>query len=347
MKIREVLDRVQIQQDLAEFMSKYVTSFISDEALNLIANVHATHFGIPRCGLIYAPTDTGKTALINAYKRQYMAAFEHKADDCEELPILHIKLPASCTIDRLLVALLKELGDIAPHKGSVAEKEGRLLALVMRRNVSLIIIDDFNRLLRDSGTSFNRSIGHYIQYLLDDHLKRPILMTGVMSCRYILGELDELERRTPFKLQLKTFDCSTEAGVGRFRLFLEILESEIPGGSISISSELMAKRLFYLSNGVPGPIKTLVEQSILAKQDIDKKLCLKDYARGFSNIYRREDIGEISGSQPISSSSKKSTLGRRLENGESEKYIPAFNPFLPNASEAKLERHLSWWKENA
>ena len=317
---------------LRHFMNEqFVSSSLNDEAIELIGKVHESFNAKPRCGLIYAPTDYGKTASVLFYIRQYMLAFQGFSNYRDMRPIIHLSLPSACSKGQFYSLLLQELGDIKPEKGFIQSKKSRVKALCEGLSVTLIIIDDFNRLLKAPGRPTNTKIAQEIQLLCDNDLKIPFLLVGLDTCRPIFDELSEIFRRTPLKYDIRKFGCSTNKQAGQFIFFLESLEKNIPGGSHSISSIDMAKRIYLVSNGVPGRIKTLIETARAFSTDKCTPLSIEDYFTAFEKIYRLETR-----SNKVDSYKKIET-----KHGE-EYYIPALNPFTKRVSLKKIGLLISW-----
>lgn len=334
--------KAEAEKSIGDFLDLYIMSGLTKDALEMIESLHATHFGEPKAGILYAETDTGKSATIETYKRAYMKSHRNASADVDELPILHIKLKDACTRDWLYTSILKKLGDPKPTAGQLSEKETRIAALARARKLTLLVIDDFNRILRRRGGAYNETVAHAIQKLLDEELRVPILMVGITRCRAVLDDLPELERRTPFKRQLSPFKCKNEVDVFRFKAFLKVLEEHVPGGTMPLDSELMAMRLFYVSNGVVGRIKTLIAMAIRKKSKPDEPLQLADFSVAFKSIYEHNETEKHRAQSPRGNPSRKSS-SRTLVGDDEQLYVPRVNPFLKKYSSAWFVNELNWW----
>lgn len=323
--------------ELKRFMEDaYVTSPYTQEIFKMIKTLHSTVESKPRIGILTGPTDSGKSSAIKQYKKEYREAYSNIQEykDCE--PFLGAAMSAASTRHELMTLLLESAGDIHPSIGSLSQKETRLKELAITLDSSLVVIDDFGRLLRDSGTSFNKTMCNYIQYLSEVVLKIPFLLLGVDECRFIFDRMKELNRRTPIKYRMKSFRMNTDANSKRFERFLQVLEKGIPKKSVSLSGGIMPKRLFLASNGVPGPIKTLIEQAYLVS-DKNTEITLADFEQAYDQIYEESTENENEKNQLATKAVIKSRKKPKpLEDNYT--YQAPYNPFRESVSTAKLDK---------
>ena len=323
--------------DLKRFMDEaYVTSPYTDEIFKMIRELHSTVESKPRIGLLLGCTDSGKTSAINRYVKDYLEACEKSHEYKDSKPFLRGTMSAASTRHEMMTQLLRSAGDIHPTKGKLFEKEDRLVALAKTLDSSMAIIDDFGRLLRDSGTSFNKTMCNYIQYIMEEKLKIPFLLSGVEECRLILDQMKELKRRAPFKYNIKPFRMNSSINAKHFVQFLKALEQGIPKKSVSISSGNMPKRMFVASNGVPGPIKTIIEQAYILSGD-NPTITLTHFEQAYDRIYEESIERENTGNQLFAKAKLKSRNKSRVID-DSYSYQAPFNPFREGISTIKLDR---------
>lgn len=324
--------------DLKRFMDDaYVTSPLTDEIFAMITALHSTVQSKPRCGLLYGPTDYGKTAAVRKYIRDYLKTYKKVDLYIDDKPILQVTLSSASTKQQLLTLALHQLGDIAPSKGTLSEKEERLQTQIKNLNTSLLVIDDFGRLLRDSGISFNKTMAHYIQYFLDELLQIPILLVGVDDCKVILDELHELERRTPYKYRLQEYRMDNDRNTNRFIRFLKTLQAGIPKKVLPLYGDKMAKRFLLASNGSPGPIKTLIEQACMISGDDSQAITLDHFETAYDKIHeaseQQESKENILKKRPL----KKVHTRKQKVVIDTYKYTSPINPFRKSVSTKKLD----------
>lgn len=323
---------IEFRESVRVFMDDcFITSDISEDAFNFIQDVHHTRYSKARAALLYAPTDTGKSAIINHYTNKYYEKYYENYGDYDTKPILIRKIQKGQTVKSLMDGLLRDLDDPAPNKGSLEEKYLRLQVLAETRGLTLVIFDDFTRLLKGSGTRTNEEVAYFIQSLLDDVFKVPILLTGVVKSKGMVKQLLEFDRRTPLKHAMRKYGCGSKKQCLSFKLFMYHLQTTIPVKTVDLSSEFMLKRIFYATGGVPGAIKTLIERAILGRKNIKEKLTIPDFANAFNAIH------EISPDDDKYVSPRKNKLDE-----ERDEYVPEFNPFNEKITQKQLDRHLDW-----
>lgn len=300
----------------------FIKSDITEKALTFVKRVNTTYYSKPRCALFYGPTDRGKTTIINHYIKNTNTVYVRKIMRGE-------------TLKTFIEGMLTDFGDIDPSYGSNQAKYNRLAALVKARGITMMVFDDFTRLLKGNGTSTNEQIAYLIQSLLDDITKVPIIITGVLKSRAMLENLKEIFRRTPLKHKLTKYGCDTAVREKSFMLFMHYLQQTIPVQCVELTSTNMLKRFYYASDGVPGAIKTLIEQAIINRNDISKSLSMRDFQNAFDLVHERSDEDDIY----IHPAKSKADL-----DDENELFIPEFNPFHPKITEDHLNKHLNWYK---
>lgn len=329
--------------ELGKFMLRaYAKSLYSDEIERWISDVHSTVESLSRVALMYGPTDSGKTTHLSRYKKKYIAKMIESSQYKDHIPFAEATMSSASTKHELLTLLLKSLKDIKPSVGTLAQKEERLQQKVQNLGVTMLMIDDFGRLLRDSGVSFNKKMCHYIQYLTVELLKIPCLLSGVDECRYIFDEMHELGRRTPFKYRLKAFRMDNKENTAEYLKFLKRLESMLPRKSPGFSDIKMAKRFLIAGNGVPGPIKTLYEQAYLITQDKGGAIRLADYELAYDRIHEASLVSEESDNQLLTKvkpkGPKKKGKRKRKHLQESYSYKAPFNPFRKGVNVDRMNK---------
>lgn len=323
---------IAFREKMRAFMDEtFIRSDISEEAYRFIRNVHGTFCSKPRAGLLYAPTDYGKSSIIDYYIRKFDQEFREAHEDYETKPILKRKIKKGETARSLIDGLLTDLDDPAPSKGTSQEKYHRLSTLSAQRRLTFVIFDDFTRLLKGSGTRANEEVAYLIQSLLDDVFKVPILLTGVDKSKDMVKNLKEFDRRVPFKHAMRKYGCSTPLQCHSFRLFIQHLQSAIPLKTDDLTTDVMLKRMFYATNGVPGAIKTLIEMAILMRPDIEAKLTLDDLYNAFNAIHEISSVDD----KYIAPSKSKLKVNPEI-------YVPEFNPFNKKIASVHLNKHLDW-----
>lgn len=174
--------------------------------------------------LILGESGSGKTTLANLFLQNYPRI---SLPEGEILPILYVAIPPAATIAGTVEAILTQLGDPAPGRGTVSVKTARAVALALFCRVEMLLIDEAQH-IQDRGKSQTQYfVGDWLKAFMDA-LKKPVTMLGLPRTRQLLQVNEQLRRRFTRTLKLTVGSEKSEVNeLESLELFSSLLK-ELP-----------------------------------------------------------------------------------------------------------------------
>lgn len=233
--------------------------------------------GEPHCMSLEGPTGTGKTTLIQDYLAQFPRT---QVSFGTQIDALYVPTPDNPTIKDMVSQMLEYLKDPASHKTRLLwEAKSRLKNFIRHCQVKLIIMDDFQHLVRAD---------HGPMQDLSEWLKALIKETGVCmvvvgiegAVEAVLDSNEQLSRLFAAREALPAFswDTANEDSVVLFALLIRKAEEtlDMPLADEGLRAELLG-RIYYATNGLLGNIMNLLRLANLialknGRNAIDQKM---------------------------------------------------------------------------
>lgn len=222
-----------------------------------------------RVSLVEAPSSCGKSSAIEDFVEARKKAGEHD--------ILFIELPPECTVKHMSIEFLSELKDPLKDKASstLASNTRRIVSAIRNKDISLIIIDEFQDLMSAGNDRQARVSANWVKRVLDK-AKVPVVCVGYPSMNKVISAVEGLESRTGVTLPLHPFQWNTDDDTGtfEFRAFLREFEAEIPCTDPSnLHAPKVAHAIHIASEGYVGRLSKLIveamEVSMLRREGAD------------------------------------------------------------------------------
>lgn len=239
-----------IDEKLTAF-AKTVVLFPSYEKAikRILHSVHtSTVRGAPSSALLLGDSGTGKSTickhLLDIIGQPIDILEAH--GEFQKVPVLLCPIPADCTINRLSIKILDQLGGIEKNTRDQI-LESRIIARLKTCQVELIIFDEFHHLLEKGADKSREKLCNWVKNLMNSTLI-PIILAGTPSCEEIIDKHPQLARRYPYRVRLKNLEYNSEFKA----LFTTLIGEMVKIGTLRTDSFIMgeqALRTFYVISG--------------------------------------------------------------------------------------------------
>ena len=192
-----------------------------------VAKMALTHFGEERI----VETDTGTTRII---------------------PTIRCSLPAGATIKSLTVSMLQALGSNSEN-GNISTLFKRLVTLLKTCQTEIIVLDEFDNLLRKGADRTREQVCDWVRTLLNEALI-PVVIVGIPTCEEIVNDHPQLSRRYPYRHTMSHFTYSALDPASTFSKTLRALSAAIKriGGfddCIMLNTDQPLKAMYLATGG--------------------------------------------------------------------------------------------------
>ncbi|KAA0578202.1 TniB family NTP-binding protein [Azospirillum sp. Sh1] len=247
-------------QRLVEINALIVGTTQSLDALRSIGTLHGSWRGAHEaaCMLLLGLTGTGKTLTVLEHARRHPAS---DGDGDMRRPVLIVTVPARCTLRSLAGAILIELGDILPGRGSEAELTARVRHHLRRQGVELLVLDEFQHLINKRDARIVHEAADWVKGLLSANLC-PILLVGQISAKRIIETNGQLERRVQTICCFRPYDWRIDDDRLEFRAVLDAIDARLGFPERSdLGRTDTALRIHHFSRGLLGQAMRLVRKA--------------------------------------------------------------------------------------
>ena len=216
----------------------------------------------PRCMFIYGRPGVGKSTIKDLYLDQC------KVDQQDEInyknPILSMNSPVQATVKSLLSEMLRSLGDPAFDKGTTQAMSARLEHLIKVKEIELIILDEFQRLIDIKSNKVLRDVAEKLTIIINN-TKVPFVFIGLPIALEVFKSEEYFGRRCMIRKEIKAFEWGPE-----FIKFIEMIERELPLlDKSNLTNNETAYSIYQATNGIAHYIMTLIKEG--AELAIKKK----------------------------------------------------------------------------
>ncbi|CAM4057465.1 TniB family NTP-binding protein [Pseudomonas wadenswilerensis] len=270
-------ERLRLYNQQVVFYHNYRNSY----ALTLKA-IEATHLrGVPNCALITGPSGTGKSTLLNYIKFAHPAEryIQSELDKRWIIPVIMCSLPPACTVKALLKTILVGM-HCEKLKGDTMDLLFRLITLLRISEVKVVLIDDFQFLIKKDAYRTKEAVINCLVMLLDQ-TAIPFILVGrdeddihslyYKSCETLIYQRADLARRFPFhaKLDLLSYSNAPES---EFQIVLSELDAKMYKigdlkSGIHLGDPGISDRIYLASSGSLEHIKIITFHAL--------QICLK------------------------------------------------------------------------
>ncbi|MCY1279824.1 TniB family NTP-binding protein [Pseudomonas sp. LFM046] len=214
-----------ITNKLSQFAECIVSHPEYTQALECIyRSVETTQVrGEPASALIVGEPGTGKSTVCKVAMSRFgdRKTITDEHGTREVVPTFYCSLNAGATIKTLTVSMLQQLGS-TNYSGNNSTLFNRLVTLLKTCQTQLIVLDEFDNLLRKGAEKSREQVCDWVRTLLNETLV-PVAIVGIPRCEEIINAHPQLSRRYPYRHQMTEFTYSTLDPKSTFSKTLRVL----------------------------------------------------------------------------------------------------------------------------
>lgn len=154
--------------------------------------------GVPQNLMILGESGTGKTSLARSFTESYPKQILPERD---LIPVLHVSVPAAATIAGTVEAVLAQLGDHEPERGTVSVKTARAVRIARGCGVEMLLFDEAQHIQDRGRTHSQYFVGDWLKSFMDA-LGLPVTLLGLPRTQALLQVNEQLRRRFTHRLSL-------------------------------------------------------------------------------------------------------------------------------------------------
>lgn len=260
-----------ITDKLSQFAECIVSHPEYTQALDCIyRSVETTQVrGEPASALIVGEPGTGKSTVckvaMSRFGARSVVTDEHGTR--EIVPAFYCSLNAGATIKTLTVSMLEKLGS-TNTSGNNSTLFNRLVILLETCQTQLIVLDEFDNLLRKGAEKSREQVCDWVRTLLNETLV-PIAIVGIPRCEEIINAHPQLSRRYPYRHQMTEFTYSTLDPKSVFSKTLRALGNTLKEvgeftSCMNICADQYLKAMYLASGGNMNGIRQLLSDALKA-----------------------------------------------------------------------------------
>lgn len=203
--------------------------------------------------LIHAPTNNGKTMIVERFLRSYPPN-DNPDGDTAEIPVLSVQMPFAPDPKRFYKAILDKIFAAYRHSDNISKLEGQTIQILKACGLKMLVIDELHNMLAGRVDS-RRQFLNMLRYI-GNELRVPIVGLGIQSALRAIQIDEQLANRfEPFQLPL--WSDGEE-----YRKMLNSIESILPLSKPSrLASNDTAHTIMALSEGTIGEIMSLLREA--------------------------------------------------------------------------------------
>jgi adenylate kinase family enzyme len=154
--------------------------------------------GVAQNLLVLGQSGTGKTTLSQMFAAQYP---KQTLPERDVLPVLYVSVPAAATIAGTVEAVLAQLGDPQPERGTVSSKTSRAVKIAKGCGVEMLLFDEAQHIHDRGKTHSQYFVGDWLKSFMDA-LGLPVTLLGLPRTETLLQVNEQLRRRFTHRLSL-------------------------------------------------------------------------------------------------------------------------------------------------
>jgi len=253
------------------------------KALDLIKQCHESLqiSDDPQCMLISGESGSGKTTLFETYIKLNDKVLYDDFTGAKK-SILWAEIPSPVRINTFLETMLDQLGDPFPNRGTIGNKNHRLVNLIKDCGVELIMLDEFQHFVHSENQKVNYEVADCFKSLIN-RTKVPVVLFGLKDAERPLDVNPQLNRRFSIRYTLSPFGLENRGRKKEFEMLLKLIDNQLPFVELAgLDSEEMIEKIYFATNGVINSIMKIIRTaSLYALKKEKDKVEMEDFAKAY------------------------------------------------------------------
>ena len=246
--------------------------------------------GVAQNLLILGESGTGKTSLARLFTERYPKIVLPERD---LIPVLHVCVPAAATIAGTVEAVLAQLGDHEPERGTVSVKTARAVKIARGCGVEMLLFDEAQH-IQDRGRTYSQYfVGDWLKSFIDA-LGLPVTLLGLPRTHVLLQVNEQLRRRFTHRLSLSVNQAESNDDNSR-ELFASLASAlPLPLDSRPYGWREFGMRLHFATDGRIAYVKQLLVSAYShAVNQSDTSISVQALAFAFATTIWPSGIGAL------------------------------------------------------
>ncbi|MEH7747329.1 TniB family NTP-binding protein [Neobacillus drentensis] len=261
--VNSELTDLTLEEKIYKIKTLHVNHPRFKNAFKLIEQCHRSleHTSDPQCMLVTGPSGAGKTTLFKSYVKTYDKVMYESTRTKKTL--LWGEVPSPVRIATFLEMMLEMLGDPFPTRGTIGNKNHRLVKLIKDCKVELIMLDEFQHFVSRERYKINYEVADCFKSLIN-RTQVPVVLFGLEEAEEVIESNPQLLRRFSYRCPMAPFSYNTPQGVNEFRTLLGQIDKNLPFKEHSnLADADIADRIMYATNGVMNSVMKIIRDAAL------------------------------------------------------------------------------------
>ncbi|MBY0366452.1 MAG: TniB family NTP-binding protein [Roseateles sp.] len=248
--------------------------------------------GVAQNLLVLGESGTGKTTLARWFCRRYP---KQQLLERDVLPVLYVSVPAAATIAGTVEAILLQLGDLEPERGTISSKTARAVRIAKACAVEMLLFDEAQHLHDRGRTHSQYFVGDWLKAFIDA-LALPVVLLGLPRTKALLQVNEQLRRRFAHQMSLAVTSGSPEARCADSQALFVSLAGALP---LPLDPRPhgwadLGERLHWATQGRVAYVKQLLVHAYASATERGGDcLCVDDLARAFTESIWQAGVGAL------------------------------------------------------
>lgn len=212
----------------------------------------------PKSLFIGGDTGIGKSTLIREFVSRYPRML---GDEVDQISIVVASIPAVATTKSTASTLLRALGDPRAFTGELAKLTDRLLDFLVRCQVRMIILDEFQHIIDRESLKVRATTADWLKTIVEG-ARIPLVLVGLPHSEDILSENLQLDRRFHRRVRLSRFAWDSSRARAEFRVLLKVLDQNLPFPlTAGLDEPRTAAWIFRRTKGILALVMSLIREA--------------------------------------------------------------------------------------
>jgi hypothetical protein len=201
----------------------------------------------------------------------------------------------------VLLSLLSEMS-ILETRMTIRDLKNLLLKQFEVCRVKLIIIDEFQHLMRGNNRDVNSAVCDFLKWLIE-HSNISILLMGMETGCKLFEINTQLKSRFSDHVTLSPFTLDEKDEPEYFSWYLGELLKHLPMKTVNILNRKDSLRLLAASRGMNRELKKIFQIAMILKDAPQSRLTMKDLCQGYNHLRSGNCVHNFTGKRfhPFSS----------------------------------------------